>query len=105
MGRGDPLRAQAFEAKGAYFYGLKGSGLWIHVGKSIAFETHEDAALYFLKRPCSNGNAKDEELGIIQCDNELGEIVTEAKHKAGTPSNSRATATRSVLGEARAARR
>ena len=27
----------AFETKGAYFYGLTGSGLWIHVGKSIAF--------------------------------------------------------------------
>ena len=24
----------AFETKGAYFYGLKGSGLWIHVGKA-----------------------------------------------------------------------
>ena len=69
----------AFETKGAYFYGLTGSGMWIHVGHSIAFETHEDASLYFLKRPCSNGNAKDEELGIVQCDAELSEIVTEAK--------------------------
>ena len=70
-----------FEAGGAFFYGLRGSGLWIHVGRSLAFETHEDAALHFLGRPCAPGNAKDENLGVVQCDGELASVLRVAKRR------------------------
>lgn len=71
----------AFETGGAFFYGLRGSGLWIFVGRSLAFETHEDAALHFLGRPCAPGNAKDENLGVVQCDDEMPEMMRVAKRR------------------------
>ena len=42
-----------FETSAAYFYAARGSGLWINVGRTIAFGTHDDAIRHFMKRNCT----------------------------------------------------
>jgi hypothetical protein len=37
-----------FETLGVWHYGFRGSGLFLNVGKTIAFENHQDASIYFL---------------------------------------------------------
>lgn len=68
-----------FEAVGAFFYVFRGSGLYVNVGATLAFETHLDASLYFLGRPCGRAKPSDEKLGIFQCDRELPLVVAAAR--------------------------
>ena len=82
-----------FETNGAFFYAFRGTGLYIDIGRSLAFETHDDASRYLLGKPCAPGKPPDMKLGIFQCDAELPRIIGAAKSKGGTRSSSRATAT------------
>ena len=82
-----------FETNGAFFYAFRGTGLYIDIGRSLAFETHDDASRYLLGRPCAPGKPPDMKLGIFQCDAELPRIISAAKAQGGTRSSSRATAT------------
>ena len=68
-----------FETTGAFFYAFRGSGLYIDIGRSLAFETHDDASRYLLGRPCAPGKPPDMKLGIFQCDAELNSIIAAAK--------------------------
>ena len=43
-----------FEADSAYFYASRGSGVWINVGTTIAFGTHDDAVRHFIERNCAH---------------------------------------------------
>ena len=72
-----------FEKVGAFFYVFRGSGLYVNVGRTVAFETHQDAALYFLGRPCDGNRTKptDARLGIFQCDGELPAVVSAARRR------------------------
>lgn len=68
-----------FEKTGAFFYAFRGTGLYVDIGRSLAFESHDDAARYLLERPCAPGKPTDEQLGIYQCDAELPAIIAAAK--------------------------
>ena len=68
-----------FETNGAFFYAFRGTGLYIDIGRSLAFETHDDASRYLLGRPCAPGKPPDMKLGIFQCDAELPRIIGAAK--------------------------
>jgi hypothetical protein len=61
-----------FESVGAWFYMVRGSGLFVSTGKTIAFRHHEDAAKHFLGHGCSN----------YECDTSIPEF-TRAALKAG----------------------
>ena len=43
-----------FEADSAYFYASRGSGVWINVGTTIVFGTHDDAVRHFIGRNCAH---------------------------------------------------
>ena len=43
-----------FESDAAYFYASRGSGVWINVGRTISFGTHDDAVRHFIKRNCAH---------------------------------------------------
>ena len=68
-----------FEKAGAFFYAFRGTGLYVDVGRTLAFESHDDAARYLLARPCAPGKPADAQLGIFQCDAELPAIIAAAK--------------------------
>ena len=70
-----------FERVGAFFYAFRGTGLFANVGRTVAFETHQDAAIHFLGRPCDRGKPNDEQLGIFQCDRELPLFVAAARDR------------------------
>ena len=53
--------------------------MYVNAKKTIAFETHDDAARHFLGRRCVDGKPVDLQLGIFQCDAELPEIVSAAR--------------------------
>jgi hypothetical protein len=63
-----------FETIGAWFYIVRGSGLYVSTGKTIVFARHPDAAKYFLKRGCPND--------IHECSDEIPDF-TRAAHAAG----------------------
>jgi hypothetical protein len=67
-----------FESHGAWHYVLRGAGMYVNVGKTIAFQTHEDASLYFLNTPCTNRRNTDHH-GNPECDEELDTIMIEAR--------------------------
>ena len=70
----------AHETVGAWLYAFRGSGLYANVGRTLAFENHQDAALFFLGRPCGRiPFAPDEKLGIFQCDREIPMFVKAAR--------------------------
>ena len=64
------------ELLAAYFYAVKGSGLWVNVGRTIAFGVHEQAVRHFLRRNCSDRTHPNE--GMVQCDGELDKMASAA---------------------------
>ena len=66
-----------FEMCGAWHYVMHGTGMWVDVGHTISFASHQDAALHFLGRRCNNVFNMDHLWNPI-CDAELDEIMMEA---------------------------
>jgi hypothetical protein len=72
-----------FETFGVWHYGFRGSGLYVNVGQTIAFENHQDASIHFLGRPCKQSEDKwDEARGVFQCDEDIP-LFLRAAHEAG----------------------
>ena len=65
-----------FEASAAFYYAARGSGLWINVGRTVAFGTHDDAVRYFLKRNCTLRG-----VGAHECDPFLKRVMVVAAHQ------------------------
>ena len=65
-----------FEASAAFYYAARGSGLWINVGRTAAFGTHDDAVRYFLKRNCTLRG-----VGAHECDPFLKRAMVVAAHQ------------------------
>jgi len=55
-----------FEESSAWFYALRGSGISLNLGKTLAFENHQDASIYFLGRPCRPLFSNNEKMGVFQ---------------------------------------
>jgi hypothetical protein len=69
-----------FETFGVWHYGFRGSGLYVNVGKTIAFENHQDAAIHFLGKPCTSGAVMEEAKDrIFQCNKEIPLFLLAAK--------------------------
>ena len=68
-----------FEQNASYFYHARGSGMWIHVGYTIAFGYHDEAVLHFLGKNCSRGVRENN--GRLQCDRELNRMAVVARQK------------------------
>ncbi|KAL1521264.1 hypothetical protein AB1Y20_020933 [Prymnesium parvum] len=66
----------AYEAHSSWFYVVTGSALYVNVGRTIAFPSHEAAVKHFLQRPCIN-NKQD------QCNEELVNDLPAAALAAG----------------------
>ena len=79
------------EVHGAFFYVMRGSGIFVNVGRTIAFLTHRDAAVHFLgsklsneargfpRTGCEGGKLVDRQRGIYQCDVELPRLAAVAR--------------------------
>ena len=65
-----------FEANAAFYYAARGSGLWINMGRTAAFGTHDDAVRHFLKRNCTLRG-----VGAHECDSFLQRVMVVAAHQ------------------------
>jgi hypothetical protein len=65
-----------FEANAAFYYAARGSGLWINMGRTAAFGTHDDAVRHFLKRNCTLRG-----VGAHECDSFLQRVMAVAAHQ------------------------
>ena len=71
-----------FEHSAAYFYRAAGSGLWIRLGRTIAFGSHEEAVRHFLGTSCSRGPMEARDFnGRLQCDKELDAMASVARRR------------------------
>jgi hypothetical protein len=73
----------AFEEAGVWHYAVKGSGVYVSVGRTIAFSTHEDAARHFLGRGCEE-RCRDDPVCLMQpmqCDAEIPRFIAEAARR------------------------
>ena len=65
--------AQLFEERGYWCYKASGSGVWLNVGRSIAFDSHQQGVQHFLGRAvCTDIN------GIGECEGDFLELVETA---------------------------
>ena len=67
------------ESRGAFHYVVRGSGLFVNTGATLAFRYHEDASIYFLDEDCG-GRSRDsawDDLG--QCDDQISRFVVAAR--------------------------
>ena len=58
------------EQYSTWMYAQKGSGIFFNIGRTIAFETHREAVLYFLEKKCQG-----------HCEHEYQQLVTVAARK------------------------
>ena len=66
-----------YEAESSWFYILRGTGLWVNIGATIAFPSHVHAARRFLGRNCS-ATAKQAS-AAFQCGKDLSLIAKTAR--------------------------
>lgn len=73
-----------FERNAYWTYAARGSGLYVNVGRTIAFLKHEDAAYFFLGRACNGPQwcgGQPINSCLMQCNDELPAVMGAAKSK------------------------
>ena len=68
----------AFEPNASWHYVMPGSSLFVNLSRTIAFETHEDAAQFFLGKRCAARFNVDHRWNP-QCDDEIPSIMSTAR--------------------------
>lgn len=62
-----------FESRGAFFYAARGSGLWMPLGRTASFGTHEDAVRRLLGHGCRDSTRR-----LAQCSADLAAMLAAA---------------------------
>jgi hypothetical protein len=73
-----------YERKGYWTYAARGSGLYVNIGRTIAFASHEDAVVFFWGRKCRGPRwcgGEPVNSCLMQCGSELPLIMDEAKQR------------------------